>query len=247
MAGLGPHRLGRYPAGAPSTPIVVGRLGVAVEPDHLEVVGSGELPRVAVEGPVVGLLDLVAILEGLLEDPELVADAIPHGGHVERGQGIEQAGGQTAQAPVPQSGLDVEGLQVLDGEARCGNGLAGQVGGTGVQRVLAQLAPQHVLRRQVVDELRVGQVVRSGRPGPAVGEAIADGDGQCPVGVLGTGRFGCGAPLVTQVVSQIALELLQGITRPRILLRSAGHRANPRLQPGTGYRPWHIRPAGVPG
>ena len=196
VAGFGPHRLGRHPAGPQPSLVVVRRLGVAVEPDDLEVVGSGELPRVAVEGPVVGLLDLIAILEGLLEDPELVPDAIAHRGHVQGGQGVEQAGGQPAQAPVSQSGLDVEGLQVPGREAGRGHGLASQGVRAGVDRVLAQLAAQHVLRRQVIDELRVGQVVRPGRPGPAVGEAVADGHGQRPVGILGARRLGRGAPLV---------------------------------------------------
>ena len=55
----------------------------------------------------------MAIFEGLLEDPELIPDAVAHRRHVQGGQGIEQAGGQPAQAPVPQPGLHVEILQVL--------------------------------------------------------------------------------------------------------------------------------------
>ena len=246
VAGLGSHRLARHPAGPQPALVVVHGLGVAVEPDHLEVVGGGELPRVAVERPVVGVLDLMAVLEGLLEDPELVPDAVAHGRHVQGGQGIQQAGGQPAQAPVPQPGLHVEILQFPGGEPGSGHGLAGQPGGPGIQRVLAQLAPQHVLRRQVIDELRVGRVVRPGRPGPAVGQAVADGHGQGPVGVLGAGRLDRGAPLVTEVVGQVTLELLQGVTRPRIRLES-GHRPNPRNQRGTGCRPWRIRSAGEPG
>ena len=197
VAGLGPHRLARHPARAQPALVVIGRLGVAVEPDHLEVVGGGEFPRVAVEGPVVGVLDLIAVLEGLLEDPELVPDAVAHGRQVEGGHGVEQAGGQTAQAAVPQTGLDVEGLQVPGREAGRGGGPASQGVRAGVHRILAQLASQHVLRREVIDELRVGRVVRPGRPGPAVGEAVADGHGQCPVRILGAGRLHGRAPLVT--------------------------------------------------
>ena len=125
MARLAPYRLGRHRTGPPAALIIVHRLGVAVEPDHLQVVRSGELPRVAVEGPVVGALDLMAVLEGLLEDPELVPDAVAHGRHVQRGQGVKQAGGQAAQAAVPQPRLHVEGLKLLDGETGCGHGPAG--------------------------------------------------------------------------------------------------------------------------
>ena len=254
MAGLAAHHLPRHPAGPQPSLVVVHGLGVAVEPDHLQVIGSGELPRVAVEGPVVGKLDLLAIFEGLLEDPELIPDAVAHRRHVQGGQGVEQAGGQPAQAPVPQPGLNVEGLQVPGGEPGRGNGLAGEVGGAGVQRVLAELAPQHVLRRQVVDELRVGLIVRPGRPGPPVSEAVADGDGQRPVGVLGARRLGRRAPLVTQVVSEVPFELGQRVADPPGLrLRSSRrHEQNLTHQSRGGRRaaarswwcaPLTVRPA----
>ena len=229
VAGLAAHHLARHPAGPQPSLVVVHSLGVAVEPDDLEVIGGGELPRVAVEGPVVGKLDLLAILEGLLEDPELIPDAVAHRRHVQGGQGVEQAGGQPAQAAVPQSGLNVEVLQVPGGVPGHGDGPAGQVGGAGIQRVLAELAPEHVLRRQVIDELRVGLIVRPGRPGPAVSEAVADGDGQRPVDVLGARRLRRRAPLVTQVVSEVALELGQRVTHPAALRPRSYRRHEPNL------------------
>ena len=229
VAGLAPHHLGRHPAGPQPALVILHGLGMPVEPDHLQVIGGGELPRVAVKGPVVGVLDLMAIFEGLLEDPELIPDAVAHGRHVQGGQGVEQAGGQTAQPPVPQPGLHVEILQLPGGVPGRGTGLAGQPGGAGVQRVLPELAAQHVLRRQVVDELRVGLMVRPGRPGPAVSEAVADGDGQRPVGVLGTRRLGRRPPLVTQVVSEVPLELGQRVTRPPALRPRFCRRHEPNL------------------
>ena len=177
VAGLAAHHLPRHPAGPQPALVVVHGLGVPVKPDDLEVIGSGELPRVAVEGPVVGKLDLMAILEGLLEDPELIPDAVAHRRQVQGGQRIQQAGGQPAQAPVPQPGLYVEIVQFPGGEPGSGHGPAGQLGGPGIQRVLAQLASEHVLRRQVIDELRVGRIVRPGRPRPAVSQTVADRDG----------------------------------------------------------------------
>ena len=171
----------------------------------------------------------MAILEGLLEDPELIPDAVAHRRHVQGGQRVEQAGGQPAQAPVPQPGLHIQLLQLPGGVPGRGHGLAGQPGGAGIQRVLAELAAQHVLRRQVVDELRVGLMVRPGRPGPPVSEAVADGDGQRPVGVLGTRRLRRRPPLVTQVVSQVPLELRQRVTRPPALRPRSCRRHEPNL------------------
>jgi hypothetical protein len=46
----------------------------------------GYLPRVSVDQPVVCLLDLPALLDLLLEDPELIADAVADGRALQGGQ-----------------------------------------------------------------------------------------------------------------------------------------------------------------
>ena len=68
------------PPGNPPDPLVacvVGvELGVAAPVDRVMHVGLGDLPRVSVGQPVVGLLDLPAVVDLLVEDAELVADAV---------------------------------------------------------------------------------------------------------------------------------------------------------------------------
>jgi hypothetical protein len=164
---------------------------MAIKPDHLAVIGGGELPRVTVKGPVVGMLDLIAVLEDLLEDPELISDAIAHRRNVQGRQRVEQAGGQPAQAAIPQPRLHVPGLKGIGGDTEAGKRLAGEIIGAGVKDVLAELTPQHVLRRQVIDELGVGHIVRLGRLGPALRKAVTDGDSQSPVGVGQARRLNC--------------------------------------------------------
>jgi hypothetical protein len=51
-------------------------LGVAAPLDQVVDVGFGDLPRVSVVQPVVGLLDLPAVMDFLVEDAEFVADAV---------------------------------------------------------------------------------------------------------------------------------------------------------------------------
>jgi hypothetical protein len=207
MAGFAAHRLPRNPAGPQPSLIVAHRLGMAIETDYLAVVRGGELPRVAVEGPVIGMLNLIAILENLLEDPELIPDAITHRRYVQGRQRIEQAGGQPSQAPVPQPRLHIAGLESIKGYTEAGKRLAGQAGGAGVQGILAKLAAQHVLRRQVINKLRVGHIMRLGRPGPALREAVPDGDGQRPISISQARRLDRRPPLVVQVVGEVALEI----------------------------------------
>ena len=175
------------------------------------------------------MLHLIAMLDDLLEDPELIPDAIAHRRYVESGQRVQQAGGQPAQAPVAQSRLHVQGVHIRRRTADTGKRLAGKVGGPAVHRVLAELAAQHVLRRQVVDELRVGRIVRLGRPCPAVGQAVTYGHRQRPVGV-GRSPTRPSSPLVTQVVSQITLEFGQRITRPAGV-RAVAERHEPNVNP----------------
>ena len=74
----------------------------AVELDLLRVFGTADFPRRAKDHPVVGMLDLVTVHEFLLKKAELVVDAVADCGIVERGEGIQEAGGKTAQAAVAQ-------------------------------------------------------------------------------------------------------------------------------------------------
>ena len=60
--------------------IVGVELGVTAPVDRVMHVGLGDLPRVTVGQPVVGLLDLPAVVDLLVEDAELVADAVADGG-----------------------------------------------------------------------------------------------------------------------------------------------------------------------
>jgi hypothetical protein len=214
MAGFAAHRLPRNPAGPQPSLIVVHRLGMAIESDYLAVIRGRELPRVAVEGPVIGMLNLITILENLFEDPELIPDAITHRRYVQGRQRIEQAGGQPSQAPVPQPRLHIAGLESIKGYTEAGQRLAGQAGGAGVQGILAKLAAQHVLRRQVVNKLRVGHIMRLGRPGPALRQAIPDGDRQRPISISQARRLDRRPPLVTQVVRQALPEAGHRVAHP---------------------------------
>ncbi len=61
----------------PEAPLTVADLlGAAAERDRDGVLGPLDLPRVAEAQPLVGALDLAAVADHLLEDAELVADAV---------------------------------------------------------------------------------------------------------------------------------------------------------------------------
>lgn len=76
-----------------------------------------ELPRVEVE-PVVWDLDLVTVDDLLLEDTVSVTQTVAPRGVVERGETVQEAGSQTAQTTVAQSGVVLLLDNVLDTEAQ---------------------------------------------------------------------------------------------------------------------------------
>src|ERR1035441_8001412 len=80
-------------------------LGVAAEADPERDFGMRDFPRVAEVKPVVQHLDLPAVLDGLIENAEFVADAVARRRNFERGQRIEIARSQTAEAAIAEAGL----------------------------------------------------------------------------------------------------------------------------------------------
>ena len=94
---------------------------VAAEPDLTADLRVRELPRVAELQPRVGLLDLLAVDEGLPEDAVLVADPVADAGIRMRRQRVDEAGGEPAEAAVAQARLDL--LRAQRGQARCPAGL----------------------------------------------------------------------------------------------------------------------------
>ena len=80
-------------------------LGVAAPVDPIAQIGRGDLPRVPVDQPVVGLFDLPTVVDLLVENAEFVADAVPDRRTLQGGQRVEIAGREPAQTAVAQPRL----------------------------------------------------------------------------------------------------------------------------------------------
>ena len=66
---------------------------------------ADHLPGVGMAQPVVRVLDLAAVVDLLAEHAVLVAQAVADGRDLQRGQRVDEAGGQPAEAAVAQAGV----------------------------------------------------------------------------------------------------------------------------------------------
>src|SRR5205823_129567 len=164
--------------------------------------------------PLVGPLDLVAVLDLLIEHAELVADAVAVAGDVERGHRIEEAGGEPAETAVAQPRVHLLLEEIGDVEADHPHRLASGLVEAEIEQVREQRPPHEELGGEVVDALRVAPVVALLRRDPALDEAVADGEREREEAVARRGRV----LILCERVEQVVRERVQdcgGLVRSR--------------------------------
>ncbi len=131
----------------------------AAEADRIDHVGPLEFPGVAVAQPVFRLFDLLAVLDALVEQAELVADAVAVAGITVGGQGIEETGGQAAEAAVAEGGVRLAVDDLVQVNSGSGQGLRRDIVDPQVKQALLELPADQVFHRQVIDPLGIGLVL----------------------------------------------------------------------------------------
>ena len=122
------------------------------------------------------MLGLEAVVEELLEQAVTVEDAVAAHGQVQGGAGVQEAGGEAAEATVTESRIRLLFEDLTQVEAVGGEGFAGLLDEAEVRQVVEQGATHEELGREVVFLTTLGIALSGG--GPVIGDLIDDGSGQ---------------------------------------------------------------------
>jgi hypothetical protein len=128
--------------------------------------------------PVFRLLDLPAVGDALPEEPVLVPDAVAEAVNAERRHGIQEAGGETAQAAVAQRGIRFAGHDGVKIDAELGERLAADIADAEVEHGVREEPTNQVLHRQVVDALRAVRTCPARRFHPRIDDPVAKNECQ---------------------------------------------------------------------
>ena len=155
------------------------------------------------------MLDLVAVDEFLLEEAVLVVDAVADGGKVERGERVEEARGEAAEAAVAQPHvlLGVAQRGQNQGRARGRRRPASSYRPV-LWRLFSSKRPDEIFEREVVDPAHVAVVVHALGGDEAFENAIAHRHGGGDPPIADGGRAGIARQGVLQMVQDGLLERL---------------------------------------
>ncbi len=167
------------------------RLHAAAEADRETHAAARHLPDIAQAQPAAGHLALTAVAaHDLREYSVIVANAVAHGGIVQRGQGIQVTCRQPAQAAVAQPRVDFLGsdlIQVIAHVAQRGARFLQQVAFQARQRV-DQGSAGKIFDREVAHAFHVGIRHAALRGKPAQRQLLAHREGQRIVDIPGRRR-----------------------------------------------------------
>ncbi len=193
----------------------------------------GHFPRVRLGQPVVRVFGLEAVFDRLPEHAVLVAQAVPHGRDLQRGQRFDEAGRESSEAAVAEAGVRLlfeqpEPVEVL---------LLGGLPDGGVEQevhdVVRQRTSDEKLHRQVVDPLWVLSIVGVFRAHPPPREDVAHRAGNGLELFPRAGRLRLDGmvedemPLVERAVRPRELGGA-GAVLPKEFRRAVGRRRDPR-------------------
>src|SRR6266542_3510132 len=140
-------------------------------------------PGIGAAKPVIGLLVLPAVLDGLPEHSVLVPEAVADGRQLHRGHRVEEARGETPEPAVAEPGVGLFLEQAEPVERRSLDDVVHEGTEHQIRDVVGQRAADQEFHREVIDALGIEALVGLLRAHPALREDVADGacEGLVPI------------------------------------------------------------------
>ena len=220
------HLLGALPHPL-RLPAVLHVLHAAAELDDLRVLGTRELPRIAVLEPVVRLLDLLAVHDALAEDAVVVPEAVAHAGEVEGGHRVEEARRKPSEAAVTKAGVHLEVAQRIPVDVVFLQRLRALAVELEVDHVVAEQTPDEELERKVVDAPLVLPVVALLRLHPPLDEPVANRVGERRVLVAGRCLAVIFCERIAQMPCKVLFQTLHAVDDPSVASLAVLHLHHP--------------------
>ena len=155
----------------------------AAEADRVIVFGTHELPRIAVDEPVLGRFLLPAAADDLAEEAIVVADAVAVRGDGQRRHAVHETGGEATEAAIAERGVRLDSAQLRKLDAKLIERFAHWLSDAEIGQGVEQQAADQELEREVIDALAPIGVdgVQGFEPAPNDDVAGGERDRQKPV------------------------------------------------------------------
>ena len=145
----------RNPAHAIAVLLVGERLRASAEFHLIRDLRARDLPRVAVLQPFVGDLGLPAVADDLIENAELIADAVADRGHFDRGERIHVTRREPPESAVAKAGFLLLRNDVVEIVAKRAQRFTRRFGNAEIEQIVRKVWTGQIFRGEIRDAARV--------------------------------------------------------------------------------------------
>ncbi len=184
---------------------------MAAEVDVDRGLRAANLPGIAVAEPIVGELDLPSVTDGLLEDAELVANAVADRWDAERGHGVEIAGGEAAETAVAEAGFALLLADFVEVQTELAARLTDWLLEVEIEQIVREVGPHEELSGEIGDHADVVSRIALECLDPTGENTIAHGVGDGGEVVALGGVLGRLGDNVIEIVKDSALESVDAV------------------------------------
>ena len=215
---------GRTPLHAQAPPRIGVVFRIAAELDLDRPFRPGDFPRISEVQPFVREFDLPAVADHLIENAELVADAVTERRHFQSGEGVEVARRQSPEAAIAETGFRFVFDQILEANINTRQRLLHVVVDAEIDEIGRELGADQEFGREIGDDPRFRMLKQQvERAHPALEQAIAHRiDGRQIVIVEGRGR-GMAALEEVKIVANGAAQGFRIEAGPDVLVENGRH------------------------